>query len=238
MRVKKGNTRTQTIKIIGCGGIGSWLVDPLVQFLNHSLYEVINVHLIDGDDYEERNRERQQFDHKGNKASITAMRLRERFPGRIIFHDHPSYVTRNNIVKLIQEGDTVFLCVDNHKTRKLVSDRMEELDDALLISGGNAYTDGNVYIHIRKSGEDVTLPIANRYHPELVKPTDKNPVDKPVSGCQALVIEPQLLFTNFNVAAKMLAAYYGLLQKGEKLGYNEVNFDILSNQARAQLRKA
>lgn len=68
-----------TVKVIGCGGIGSWLVDPLVRFLYYSRGEVTSVHLIDEDDYEERDRERQRFNQIGNKASMTAVRLREEF---------------------------------------------------------------------------------------------------------------------------------------------------------------
>jgi tRNA A37 threonylcarbamoyladenosine dehydratase len=86
------------VKVIGCGGIGSWLVDPLCTLLAYSNYPTVEVSLIDGDTYEERNRERQNFMEIGPKATVTAQRLREKFP-RLLFWDHPTYLTDANIVQ-------------------------------------------------------------------------------------------------------------------------------------------
>lgn len=208
------------VKVIGCGGIGLCLLDPLCRFLNYGGYPSVEVSLIDGDEYEERNRERQHFTTLGPKASVTADRLREHFPS-IMFWDHPVYVADHNIISLIRENDTVLSCVDNHKTRKLVNDRALELDNITVISGGNDYVDGNVQVHIRRNGEDLTLPIANRYHPEIVSPQDKNPgeEEREGEGCQVLAAaDPQLIITNNAVAAVMLKAFYGVLQ-----GHHEKN---------------
>jgi hypothetical protein len=84
----------------------------------------------------------------------------------------------------------------------LISDRAEELDNITVVSGGNELTDGNILLHIRKDGENVTLPLANKYHPELLKPGDKNPGDEPEKGCQVMAAaEPQLVATNFAAAS-------------------------------------
>jgi molybdopterin/thiamine biosynthesis adenylyltransferase len=226
------------IKVIGCGGIGSWLVDPLCTLLNFSTVASIEVSLIDGDTYEERNRERQNFDQIGPKASITAARLKDRFP-RLMFWDHPSYLTDSNIITHIREHDIVAVCVDNHKTRKLISDRAEELDNVTIISGGNELTDGNVLVHVRRDGKDVTPPLANKYHPELQNPGDKNPGDDKEHGCQVMAaVEPQLVATNFAIASLMLNTLYKFVTGHERAGkYSEVNVDIITNQAKAQLRK-
>lgn len=225
------------IKIVGCGGIGSWLVDPLCSLLNFSLIPSIEVTLIDGDTYEERNRERQNFDVIGPKASITAARLKEKFP-RLFIQDQPAYLTDANIIQLVRDGDIVVCCVDNHKTRKLVSDRAEELENVTVVSGGNELTDGNVLIHVRRDGKDITLPLANKYHPELQNPGDKNPGDDKEHGCQVLqAVEPQLVATNFMVAAFMLSELYKIVTGHERVGKSsEVNFDILTGNAKAQLR--
>lgn len=226
------------IKVIGCGGIGSWLVDPLCTLLAFSPVPSIEVTLIDGDTYEERNRERQNFDEIGPKASVTASRLKDRFP-RLQFWDEPTYLTEGNIISRIREHDIVAVCVDNHKTRKLISDRAEELDNVTIISGGNELTDGNVLIHVRRDGENVTLPIANKYHPELLKPGDKNPGDDKEHGCQVMAaVEPQLVATNFHVASCMLDEIYKVVSDHAGVGMaSEVNFDILTGNAKSQLRK-
>lgn len=155
------------------------------------------------------------------------------FSNRITFCDHPTYLTEGNITTLVQEGDTVFLCVDNNKTRKLVSDRMEELDDGILISGANDFTDAIVQVHFRKNGVNVTLPLANKYHPELLTP-EEQPIGRP----EAAFAHPQLLITNLAVASTMLNAFYGVILKGENLGYSEVYLDILTNRARTHHHRA
>jgi molybdopterin/thiamine biosynthesis adenylyltransferase len=82
-------------------------------------------------------------------------RLREEFPN-IHFRSKGEYLTDDNIIMAIREDDVVFMGVDNHATRKFVSDRCEELNNVVLISGGNDYKDGNVITYIRQNGCDVT----------------------------------------------------------------------------------
>lgn len=206
--------------------------------LSFAPFNNIEVTLIDGDTYEERNRERQNFDEIGPKASVTATRLKKQF-GRLTIWDQPVYLTDANIIQFIREGDIVVGCVDNHKTRKLISDRAAELDDITIISGGNELTDGNVLVAIRKDGKDVTLPLANKYHPELMNPDDKNPGDNKAEGCQAQQAgAPQLVAMNFAIASKMLNSLYVAILRPEDFGkYNEVNVDIVTNQAKTALRK-
>src|SRR3989304_3908143 len=85
------------------------------------------------------------------------------FMGRA-FRAVPQYISEANITEHVQEGDTVFLGVDNHKTRKVVSDYCEKLATVTLISGGNDFNDGNVQVHIREGGRDWTVSIT-RYQP-------------------------------------------------------------------------
>lgn len=202
------------IKVVGCGGIGTCLLDTLCRYLNYS-QKSVEVSLIDGDVYEERNRERQIFEEAGPKATVTAERLKEQFQ-RIAFWDNPYYLTEENVISTIRNGDFVFSCVDNHKTRKLLSDRAEELDNVVIISGGNELEDGNLQVHIRENGENITLPIANVFHPEIMNPKDKNPghVDEERKGCDQMVVaSPQLVIMNNLIAANMLSVFYSILNK-------------------------
>jgi molybdopterin/thiamine biosynthesis adenylyltransferase len=229
------------IRVIGCGGIGTCLLDVLSRYLNyHPKFKEsgdLEVSLIDGDTYEERNRERQVFDALGNKADVTRERLQQQFPN-IYFKSHPTYVSGDNVILLIQEGDVVFSGVDNHTTRKLLSDHCESLDNVVLISGGNAYEDGNIQIHIRKEGKNITLPIANEFHPEIVEPEDENPADtqQREGGCDIeRIIEPQLVIANNAAAAAMLNAFYAYLQG--KLDYDELYYDCVTGKTRPVKRR-
>ena len=46
----------------------------------------------------------------------------------------------------------MFLCVDNHKSRMIINNYCKQLNDVILFSGGNEFTDGNVQIYVRKEG--------------------------------------------------------------------------------------
>lgn len=222
------------IVIIGIGGIGCHLLPVLCRYLRfHTATASTNteVALVDGDMFEPKNEERQAFKIIGNKAEVTAQSLSADFPGLTI-SAVLEYFDEVNAVRLIREGNIVFLCVDNHVTRKMVSDRCCELNDVVLISGGNEYTDGNVQIYIRKDGEDLTLPIANEFHPEIEEPEDRHPGQ---IGCGELIAsKPQLIFINNAIASAMLAAFYAW-QAG-KISYDEVYIDLLSGNNRSVKR--
>ncbi len=222
------------IVIIGLGGIGSHLVRPLCRYLNE-LMEEVTVTLIDGDTYEPKNETRQEFRGFGNKAEVIATELTERFP-EISFSGKAWFVTEENVYLAINEGDIVFSCVDNHATRKVISERCSGLKDVVLISGGNAYSDGNVQIFIRANGDCQTPPLTH-LHPEIEDPQDKNPGEM---SCEELAQSgsPQLIFTNFLASAWMLTTFWKYIEwknSGSKreFGYSEIYFDGVSGNARA-----
>jgi molybdopterin/thiamine biosynthesis adenylyltransferase len=233
------------VKVIGCGGIGGCLLPVLCRILNYGTacfaFDDVDIHLIDGDIYEERNRERQLFRDRGNKADITKKMLEEDFPNLFI-RSHPVYIDTENVNMLIEENDVVFLCVDNHKTRHLVTRHCEDtLQDVVLISGGNNLDSGNVQVFIRRGGWNQTIPL-DESHPEIANPDDKHPSEIEVrEGClEQAVAEPQLLIANNFAAALMLNAFHGLVYR-EGIGvfsensffrYDEVHFDVPSNKAR------
>jgi hypothetical protein len=138
----------------------------------------------------------------------------------------------------VGERDLVFLCVDNHKSRKLVSARAGRLRDCVLISCGNdgvengrTGTYGNVQVYIRRSGRNVTNPLT-RFHPEIARPVDKRPDE---AGCMELAASAaQIGITNVAVAAASLAAFYawycGALQ------HEEIFLDILRGSMTAVKR--
>lgn len=225
------------IKVIGLGGIGSNLMSPLCRYLDSLDNPEIRIVVIDGDAYEARNADRQEFLDVGSKAEVTAVRVGRDFPNLTV-EAKSDYVTDENIFFMIESGDTVFLGVDNHATRKLVSDRCRELENVTLISGGNELVDGNVQIYLRQGGKELTPPITH-LHPEIAYPQDRNPAEL---SCEELAVSgvPQLIFTNLAAAVHMLSAFWmvsAVLAGREKLIYSEQFFDVKTGNTQAFLRK-
>jgi molybdopterin/thiamine biosynthesis adenylyltransferase len=218
------------IKAIGIGGIGCALLPFLCRYLQYSGKRA-RVTLIDGDRFERSNAARQAFSGLGNKAEVKAGELAREYEA-LAFRSKPEYVTEDNVARLIGEGEVVFLMVDNHASRHLVSRHASTLADLSLISGGNDYEDGNVQVYIRQGGIDLTPSLA-RYHPEIAAPQDRNPA---AMSCEELMAAgaPQLLFANLMVASLMLNAFYALREG--RLNYSEVYLDILQNASRAVSR--
>ena len=220
------------IKVVGLGGIGGCLIRPLALFLDNYGWDG-EVVLIDGDQFKEKNRNRQEFSHLGNKAEVKAETLSLQFQ-KVYFRAEPVYVVSDNVVSLIREKDIIFLCVDNDDTRKLVSDRCEELDEVLLISGGNDLIRGGLQVFWRKGGQNQTLPLTNDYHPHIQHPKDKNPGEV---GCEERAeSEPQVFFMNNLVAAKMLGVFYGCLTE-DKVDFDEIYCGLTNGVCRPVNRR-
>lgn len=226
------------IVVVGLGGIGGALLQPLALF-SHSCGVSVRLVLVDGDDFEPGNSERQVFQSLGNKAEVKAAETASLLgDSSVTVVPVADYITPKNVGNIIKAGDTVFLCVDNHPTRKLVSEHWETLTDVVLLSGGNEGvnpprergTYGNVQVAVRAKGENLTVPIT-RYHPEITRTKEKMPHEQ---GCGELVKStPQILFTNFAVASAMLNAFFALLC--DRLHYQEVKVDILDARMLPQL---
>ena len=220
-----------SIKIIGMGGVGTILADKLSRFLNYTNGSEARITIIDADTFEPKNRERQEFEFAGGKKSIVkASEFQEKYE-RLNYGAFDEYLDPSNVSSMIKSGDIVFVCVDNHKTRKVISDHAKNLKDIVIISGGNEYTDGNVQIFIRKEGRNLT-PSLSDYHPEIKNPLDKMPGEM---SCEELArSEPQLFFTNLGVATFMCFAFYNVMKTNTS--YSEVYFDILSMKADSKSR--
>lgn len=219
------------ITVIGLGGVGSILIERLCRFLNFSRDLDAEILLVDGDEYEAKNYERQEFTRLGNKADIKAAELEVKFD-RLGFDAFEEYITEKNVSEVVPEGAIVFMCVDNHKTRMIISNYCKTLKDVTLISGGNELTDGNAQLYVRRDGKDLT-PDLCRYHPEIATPEDKLPTEM---SCEELsVSEPQLYFTNLGVATLMCWMFYNAIVK-QSYERSEVYFDILTMNSNAKVR--
>jgi molybdopterin/thiamine biosynthesis adenylyltransferase len=204
------------ILIIGIGGVGTPLVKLMMtycyyskefykKFLNDN--EQLEFILIDGDYFEEKNRDRQFFQDMGisrNKAEVLTEEMQDLF-SNLNIQFISDFVDKNNVNNIIQENDVIFSCVDQNASKKIISDRCKELENFTLISGGNSYHETTVQIHCRRDGKDIT-PAIDKYHPDLQNPTDKHPNDM---SCEELYnSEPQLIFTNNLVSINMAILFY------------------------------
>lgn len=220
------------IIIVGLGGVGSILSAKMARYLTYSTKKPPVLWLVDGDTYETKNYERQEFDLLGNKAEIKATQLLNEFPTLSIV-PYKNYITTENIKEVITNDSIVFLCVDNHKTRKIVSEYCSTLNEIVVISGGNELTDGNVQIYMRKGGVDKT-PSLVAYHPEIQSPTDKLPTEM---SCEELASsQPQLYFANLGVATIMCWAFYNVIFSKKPITRSEIYFDMLTMAVSTQTR--
>ncbi len=226
------------IVVIGLGGIGSILARYLVLFLA-SLPDEFRVLLADGDSFEPDNTYRMDVPGYQNKAVAMDMELSERF-GRegLVIRSKAKYLSPGNTDDLIREGDFVLLCVDNHATRKLASDRLSELDNGAIVSAGNdgvgdgeRGTYGNLQIYARQNGETIAGGPFDMFHPEIAEPEDVFPDEM---DCMELAAQgaPQLLPMNLAMASAMLSAVLRfLMPPPDESMYDEVCLDILEATA-------
>jgi molybdopterin/thiamine biosynthesis adenylyltransferase len=223
---------------IGLGGVGIPATRTVARFLG-SICQAgpddtcLELVLCDGDDFNHDNLYRMDVPQFGNKAEVLGAALLDALDcPNLAIRWVAEYVTADNISQLIEEGDCVLLACDNHQTRKLVGQYCaERLQNVVLISGGNdgledglAGTYGNVQVHVRQDGHNITAPLTH-YHPEIADPQDVSPAD---ASCLELAAAgvPQLSFTNLAVASAMCNALLRLMMPGQQPMYDEVAFDV------------
>lgn len=221
------------ITIVGLGGIGSILANVISRFEDFKEgSKDTTITLIDGDSYEAKNKERQDFISSGrNKAETKSVELESKFRN-LKFKVIPNFITENNVYNFIKDGDIVFLCVDNHKTRKIIDDATYNFNDITIISGGNELVNGSVQIYVKRGGKNLT-PTLSDYHPEIEFANDKLPTE--LSCEERYNSEPQLLFTNLTAATCMTWAYFNLLEK--RIDYSNIYFDISKMELSSKYRK-
>lgn len=214
--------RCNHITLIGCGGIGSWLLPPLLRFLNAERYKG-EIHLWDGDRYRVGNWERQEFEPEvlgANKAEAQTETVQAQYPA-LRLEGRPAYVTGRNVGEALREDSLVLVAVDNHPARALVARQASTLRNVCVLSAGNELLDGNVHVTLRTDGRDLTVPLLER-HPEIAT-TRRG--DRAEAGCEDLIErgQTQLLVTNFMAAAGLLSAFHALWTYGERHGRRKAN---------------
>lgn len=210
--------------IVGAGGVGGWLASGLARMIEYKDPGSLLL-IVDGDTFEKKNLERQDFTIMGNKAEVRAAELQPLFPstvivglGRWVVADHELRtsagesdetdeqiaVTSMAVSSLIEEGDHVFAVVDNFAARKVIFDHAKTMDNVDVFTGGNDdQLYGSIYHYRRRDGIDIT-DHPEAMHPEYENPPDRNPG---LLSCQeraAIEGGTQFLATNMAVAAWLL----------------------------------
>ena len=185
------------IMIIGAGGVTSHMLPQLLKMCDSSG----KITVVDGDELEEKNLDRQLFrpqDIGKNKA----MALRQLYPQ---INVEPEYLTERNAKQLFDKysPDVVFVAVDNHDSRKLVLDYLDELEGTVGIFGVNEYFDSQSYCY-RAEWMNTRADPRIRY-PEILVKSERSP-----QSCQGESAEstPQLAIANAMSGCMMMHLFW------------------------------
>lgn len=216
--------------VVGAGGIGSHLLEPLVRLLAYHDNGTKNVTIVDGDVYEEKNLVRQLFDAEfvgRNKAEVLAEQMAKAV---LPIQHHPEFVNKDKFLDLVTQtvdhDDPVMVitAVDNHASRKAIIEALDEAEfpNFVFLSGGNGYANGQVMVYAKIQGEPGTVHPFDKYD-DLKYPADHIPGDP---GCQdEAPSTPQLITANASAALGLLWTVQSMLDDGE--WFEELHFDTV-----------
>lgn len=221
--------------MVGAGGTGTHLLAPLVAYLaSHHFDGDWLLHVMDGDIVETKNLERQLFtpaDVTSNKAEAAVNAINSTRVRAI-----PTYLSEENIPRMIQEEDTVLICVDNFTVRKRIEDHCRTLNDIIVINGGNEKYSGSVQLWVRAQGEDVT-PRIGYLHPEIALRKGEDRAAMTCAQAAALPGGEQTIIANLQSATWMLTALWrahtltflpAIGQEPCHITWTELQFDALN----------
>jgi len=179
--------------IIGVGGVGSWLAHTMVRLVGPD-----EVTLVDGDNLEQKNLDRQLFseDQIGkNKAEALSEKL-----GCL---GVPGWFTPYTITP--NQGDWLLCCVDNNPGRMSVLTACDNTG-ALAICAANETHSSEAYVY-DPMWRDTDLD-PRKYYPEIAADQTNDPV-RASAGCtgEAQVKNRQLVTANL-MAASLAAHLY------------------------------
>jgi hypothetical protein len=185
------------VYIIGCGGVASWLLPPLIKLFRRQTPEP-NLILVDGDKLEKRNLDRQLF-----SPDCIGMHKAEALCG-IHRHSYMSMSFRNEYMLEGMElapNSLVLGCADNHVSRKVILASIDRFGGRAII-GGNEYTDAEAYVY--EAAWRGTALDPRKFYPEIL--TDQRDDPTRPTSCQGVAAEahPQLVLANFAAANHML----------------------------------
>ena len=215
--------------------------------------------LIDGDSFEPKNKERQNFDKMGNKAVVKASQLIPLFPRTKII-PVPSWIVES-VDEKVDDSDednedgtssrkiaasallgahdnlVVYAVVDNHKCRATIVNAAKNCNNIdVFLAGNDDGMYGTTYHYQIRDGVEVTCdPVA--YHPELENPPDRNPGELSCEERAQIEGGTQLVAINRMVAAVLLCQTQRNIIEGQPVGNSAATFfDMYSCEFMADSR--
>lgn len=205
--------------LVGGGGTASYLMPGLHRYLLSEHNDDFLLAIVDGDGVETDNLQRQA--HSADAVGMNkAEALHRAFPRNT--KAIPAYLGEKNIDKLIQNGTTVLITVDNFPVRKRIEQHASKLDNVVVINAGNELNTGSVQLWDRRDGKDITPPIGFM-HPEM---TLDGP-DRAKMTCAAIAKLPsggQTAAANDQAASFILQAL--ILARSQNYPWHEMHFDL------------
>ena len=217
------------IKIVGAGGVASYLCNHSWLALLTQKFPNSCITVLDKDNLEERNFSRQDFaiDSNGNKAAALVEKLtKDPRYGNLTFKAVRDWLSPENVESQILDGCIVMCCADGNSIKKLLSDRLEDLNEGTLIVGANGEYTTTTLVYLRRYGKDLNKPLT------YGRPEISNPQDRPAweMSCEEAAItgNAQTAFANEDVAIQM-KNFFHLLTRVDQLSYDEVRSNVLAN---------
>jgi hypothetical protein len=224
------------VYLIGAGGIGSILIEPLAKLLTYHVNGTSDITLIDGDQFDSESKikqvdvslensgnniikgniTRQLFDPKYvgvNKAEATCLRLGHMPSLKYV----PDYISKDSFMSLLMEDNgmnfvnVVISAVDNEATRKEVIDGLEELGpnfNFIYINVGNSLDTAHCSVWAKINNQyKFTSPLVR--YANLANPSDTVP-----GRCSVLEAStPQLISANASAALLVLTTIQNILDR-------------------------
>lgn len=190
--------------IIGCGGVGSWLVPVITRLLNRE----DTITLIDGDKLEAKNLDRQLFD-ASDIGEYKAQALATRYGCEFRNSWYNAGTMQHS------KRDVLFVCVDNHPARIAALEACDRYGCRCIIAANETHSAEAYYYQPDWCGERMDPRV---YYPEMV--TDKSGDPRAAAiGCtgDAQRQNPQLATANFTAAALALNLYVVWIQELKKM---------------------
>lgn len=212
--------------LIGAGGIGGAVFEPLVRLLKYHENGSLDFTLIEQDEFSESNLHRQicRLEDIGKNKGEVLIDIYSEHQVMLI----PEYINRNNISDCLYDISVekgfytlIVLAVDNDATRKLILEYLlaENAYEYIFVNATNGYTVFQTSVHI--PGKTVS--------PLLKYENINNPSDYIPGGCaEEAPSTPQLLVANRGAALTVLLIVNNLLNNDSIC--DEYIGDILSGK--------
>lgn len=208
--------------VVGCGGTGSYIIPHLARLVRQRVAagKTLNLFLADGDVVEEKNLIRQNFissDIGRNKAQVMAERYSAAF-GITINYSNKYLETTAQLQRQISGVPLVVSCVDNLKSRKLLTDTLTQFMHAFLVDCGNEEKVGQVIMTaiVGQGCESPTLyrtPHIFELYPALAADLANSKFASEMSCAELAESSPQYGFVNLTAATIALNYILDLLNQ-------------------------